>query len=333
MKKKCTAESGLLSLRVLVVCAAGCLLVTGTLLAFFRSGSPATISQRTLTFAERIAYQRALEEIYWRHRIWPKDNPGPKPPLDAAISREEIEKKVTEYLHLSQFVADHLGRPISASEVQAEMDRMAQHSKRPEMLRELFEALGNDPFVIAECLARPILAERLAAAPGVVAGVSPAPTSLSAADIAASTEKRIRVATNVNNAQYNLPEISVPTDCTDDTWTATTTVNAPDVRALQTALWTGSEMIIWGGRYWVGGNVVFLNTGGIYCAQSGATPTPTATATATPTPTLTATATPNSYVDRDADIYTEACSNSATSPHTGTSPDTLDLRKNQLVTG
>ena len=41
------------------------------------------------------------------------------------------------------------------------MDRMAQHSRQPEMLRELFAALGNDPFVIAECLARPIVAERL----------------------------------------------------------------------------------------------------------------------------------------------------------------------------
>ena len=38
---------------------------------------------------------------------------------------------------------------------------MAQHTKQPEVLRELFEALGNDPFVIAECLARPVLAERL----------------------------------------------------------------------------------------------------------------------------------------------------------------------------
>ena len=41
------------------------------------------------------------------------------------------------------------------------MDRMAQHTKQPEVLRELFDALGNDPFVIAECLARPVLAERL----------------------------------------------------------------------------------------------------------------------------------------------------------------------------
>jgi hypothetical protein len=38
---------------------------------------------------------------------------------------------------------------------------MAQHTKQPEVLRELFESLGNDPFVIAECLARPLLSERL----------------------------------------------------------------------------------------------------------------------------------------------------------------------------
>jgi hypothetical protein len=46
-------------------------------------------------------------------------------------------------------------------ELQAEMDRMAQHTKQPEVLCELFEALGNDRFVIAECLARPALAESL----------------------------------------------------------------------------------------------------------------------------------------------------------------------------
>jgi hypothetical protein len=29
---------------------------------------------RGLTFAERIAFQRAIEEVYWRHRIWPKES-------------------------------------------------------------------------------------------------------------------------------------------------------------------------------------------------------------------------------------------------------------------
>ena len=56
---------------------------------------------------------------------------------------------------------DYWQRPITADQLQAEMDRMAQHTKQPEILRELFAALGNDPFVIAECLARPMLAERL----------------------------------------------------------------------------------------------------------------------------------------------------------------------------
>ena len=37
------------------------------------------------------------------------------------------------------------------------MDRMAKHTKQPEVLRELFKALGNDPVVIAECVARPAL--------------------------------------------------------------------------------------------------------------------------------------------------------------------------------
>ena len=68
---------------------------------------------------------------------------------------------VEDYLRNSQALEDYWQRPITAEQLQAEMERMAKQSKRPEVLRELFEALGNDPFVIAECLARPALAERL----------------------------------------------------------------------------------------------------------------------------------------------------------------------------
>ena len=41
--------------------------LTGTLAVFFRSETPSNFSQRTLTFAERVAYQRAIEEVYWRN--------------------------------------------------------------------------------------------------------------------------------------------------------------------------------------------------------------------------------------------------------------------------
>jgi hypothetical protein len=77
------------------------------------------------------------------------------------MSQAQLEKKVADYLRESQALEDYWQRPITAEQLQAEMDRMAKHTKQPEVLRELFEALGNDPFVIGECLARPALAERL----------------------------------------------------------------------------------------------------------------------------------------------------------------------------
>src|ERR1700719_1369390 len=117
--------------------------------------------ERTLTFADRVAYQRAIEEVYWQHRIWPKANAVPKPPLDKVMSQAQIEKKVEDYLRDSQALEDYWQRPITPDQLQAEMERIASHTKQPGVLREIFAALGNDPFVIAECLARPVLAERL----------------------------------------------------------------------------------------------------------------------------------------------------------------------------
>ena len=114
-----------------------------------------------MTFEDRVAYQRLIEEIYWRHRIWPKERPDPKPSLDAVMSQAQLEKKVENYL--TQELENQWQGPLTAGQLQAEMERMAQHTRQPEVLRELFEALGNDPVIIAECVARPALVERLMA--------------------------------------------------------------------------------------------------------------------------------------------------------------------------
>src|SRR5207249_3241650 len=50
-----------------------------------------------------------------------------------------------------------------------------------------------------------------------------------------------------------------PSPCADDTWTPTSVISAPDGRQLHTAIWTGSEMIVWGGY-----SGSYLNTGGRY---------------------------------------------------------------------
>jgi hypothetical protein len=203
---------------------------------------------RTLTFAERVTYQRAIEAVYWRHRIWPKERPDPKPSLDAVISQAQIENKVSDYLRSSQALADDWHRPITTEQLQAEMDRMAQNTRQPEVLQELFEALGNDPFVIAECLARPMLAERLLAHPEferVKQQSRPFDQTVAAA-----------------GADYTLPIVSAPSvGCIGDTWTPTNLTGAPDGRVSHTAVWTGSEMIVWGGD---DENSLEINTGGRY---------------------------------------------------------------------
>src|SRR5438876_10701493 len=163
MKKKKTAQSGLFSLRLVLCATATCSMITGTLLAFFRSDGPTKVPSAPLTFAERVVYQRAIEEVYWRHRIWPMQRPDPKPSLDAVMSQAQLEKKVEDHLRKSQALEDSWQRLITPDQLQAEIERTTNHTKQPTVLREIFAALGNDPFVIAECLPRPVLPERLIA--------------------------------------------------------------------------------------------------------------------------------------------------------------------------
>src|SRR5205823_3065258 len=232
------------------------LLVAGTVMAFFGPQAPTKVSPRTLSFAERVSYQRAIEDVYWRHRIWPKENPNPKPSLDAVMSQAQLEKKVEDYLRNSQAVENYYKEPLSAGQLQTEMDRMARDTRQPEVLRELFEALGNNPSVIAECLARPVLAERLL-------------TELYARDHLkeplrswlTKAETQVPVTIAALSANYTLPVIASPSGgCTDDTWTATSLANAPAGRINHTVVWTGSEMIVWGG----GNFNTNVNTGGRY---------------------------------------------------------------------
>ena len=265
MKRKCTPhfgpirgsldKSGFLNLRAciaILLCAlAGCWVLSATLLAFFSPQASLQLSEKTLSFAERVTYQRAIEDVYWRHRIWPKEHRDPKPPLDSVMPQAQLEKKVADYLRKSHALEDHWRKPIAPEQLQAEMDRMARNTKQPKVLRELFEALGNDPFVIAECLAKPVLSERLLANLGHAKEPSDSARP--------RAEKQMPKLLTGATANYTLPTIpDALNGCVDNTWIATSTINAPSGRWSHTAVWTGSEMIVWGG---VGDG---MNTGGRY---------------------------------------------------------------------
>ena len=222
-------------------------------------------TQRTLTFAERVAYQRAVEDVYWHHRTWPRERPDIKPSLDAVMSQAELEKKVTDYLRKSQALEDYWKRPITTEQLQSEMDRMAKHTKQPSVLRELFATLGNDPLVIAECLARPLLAERLLTELKKENSVNLARIAWReqpSQRLLAQTETQVPVTMTEVSANYTLPAITgdLPDSCTVP-WTPTSTTNAPAGRLFHRAVWTGAEMIVWGG---FDAAVTYFNTGGRY---------------------------------------------------------------------
>ena len=230
------------------------LLSAASLTILFGSPNPQTaVPDRTLTFAERVSYQNVIEDVYWRHRIWPKERPDPKPSLDAVMSQAQLENKVEDYLRDSLVLEDYWQKLITAGQLQAEMDRLARHTRQPEVLRELFEALGNDPAVIAECLARPILGERL------IADLSAQGQTRWFDSPRTDNLRTMSIVTMSGQVAYTLPDIP-SSGCTDDTWTPTTLTNAPDCPLSHSAVWTGTEMIIWGGY----GNGAYLNTGARY---------------------------------------------------------------------
>ncbi len=365
-------KTGASTSRTAVVSLFAFVILSAPLFALFR---PLSHQSRSLSFADRVAAQRAIEQVYWQHRIWPKENSGSKPALDEVMSKSEIEKKVRDYLLNSQLLEQYWQRPITSAQLQEELDRIAQHTKQPEVLREIFAALDNDPSLIAECLARPTLAQRLisdlyahdsrfhgelkqraesalatkdrvedmkkadatysevewiktndldlvpddrsnslklkesdwdqhveqlAAAFGTSKAKLPVgrlsklketDAAYYATAVIGKSKDKLKVATISWQKQsfdswratatkqlpvitmamavplpsdYTIPSIDAPIlsapSCTDDAWNATSTTNSPDARYSHSAIWTGTEMIVWGGN----GATAFSNTGGRY---------------------------------------------------------------------
>jgi len=110
---------------------------------------------RSLSFEERVEAQRAIERVYYSHQS------GAVLPFEETVTREILEEKVRSYLKESAALDRIWKRPVTAEMLRREAERIARNTRMPERLRQLYAALGNDPFFILECLARPALVERL----------------------------------------------------------------------------------------------------------------------------------------------------------------------------
>jgi N-acetylneuraminic acid mutarotase len=74
----------------------------------------------------------------------------------------------------------------------------------------------------------------------------------------ARAESQVRGAIPMPQTSYTLPKMPEGGSCSENSWTATAA--PPEARDSHTAVWTGTEMIIWGGE----SNNALLNSGGRY---------------------------------------------------------------------
>jgi N-acetylneuraminic acid mutarotase len=115
-----------------------------------------TASARPLTFEDRLEAQESIERVYYSRQI------GATRSFEEAVPRRVLETKVRTYLEESAALERIWRTPVTAEMLRREVARMVEQTQMPDRLRELFGALGNDPLLIQECLARPALVDRLA---------------------------------------------------------------------------------------------------------------------------------------------------------------------------
>jgi N-acetylneuraminic acid mutarotase len=111
--------------------------------------------QRTLTFEERVKAQTAIERVYYSHQT------GATKPFEEALPKAAIEAKVRKSLEQTAALNLYWKTAVTDESLQRELERMAAGTRMPERLQELYAALGNDPFLVKECLARATLVDRL----------------------------------------------------------------------------------------------------------------------------------------------------------------------------
>ena len=285
---------------------------------------------KDLSFNDRVEALRRVERMRYSHQI------DAARPFEQVATQELLERRVRDTLRQSVALDAFWRTPVTGAMLRAEAERQIRASRMPGRLLELHAALGNDPVLIQECLARPALVDRLARnffaydervhgeaklraerlraqllsgelsiqAPysdrteSVLARSDPAaqglPSSVgqvgalqegrewySFAVVLAESEDEIRVARyRIEKESWDhwwsrtavgferpvetvadAAALATVAPCVlDDTWDNGMLDDVPDARDSHVAVWTGSVMVVWGGKY----HDIWLGNGGRY---------------------------------------------------------------------
>ena len=227
-------------------------------------------SDRGLTFNDRVALEERIQRVSYAHRV------GTDKPFDGAVSRDVLEQRVRDVLERRAILEEVWGREITSDALQRETLRVVNQTQMPGRLNELFAELDDDPILIQEGLVLPALVRRLSqrlfdsdprirekswhewawqVLPKIDLDNRPVVAD-DTLDIAAF-RARLR---NTSQGPEEKRNACVPG--ADDVWAAGGSLNEMLQTDFAAAVWTGTEVILWGGhmdRY-----NRSVNTGGRY---------------------------------------------------------------------
>ncbi len=223
-----------------------------------------------ITFEERVEAQRVIEKVYYdlRADYAKKQNPDTiLKPFEEIVTREVLEKKVKDTLIKSYLLAIKWDNPITGKHLQAEINRIVKNTKDPRILAKLFNALDNNPNLIAEVIARQTLSDRLIRKL-IYTNEDMHGKYISELNSCEPDIKNIAeyLDYETRDTEYSVqlnPDLSLNGtfvgEMKPDSWVQLWEV--PTGVARHTAVWTGSEMIVWGGE---AGQQFQVNRGGRY---------------------------------------------------------------------
>jgi hypothetical protein len=110
----------------------------------------AAAPDRSMLCADRAA----IERVYHAHRT------GTKRPFGESMTGAMIEKAVRLALHKEAVLLRRYKVEITPALVAAEVQRIDTTTRAPKILKEIKQALGNEPERFARSMARPIVVER-----------------------------------------------------------------------------------------------------------------------------------------------------------------------------
>lgn len=199
--------------------------------------SPDALHEEGRASGEMYQCAYRLEEFRHLHRT----GQGHSRSASAVIARAAFQQ-ADRQLRRERRLRDTGWVPTKAA-LLAEIERMKRQTRMPERLQDLFAVFDHDQDAIARCLARPVLTDR---AHGQLEREARLPEGW--ADEAAGGSWRSHLSTTVDSDAGGGGH---------DAWRVE---SFPEYRFGHVRVWTGSEMIVWGGN----ANGSLLDTGGRY---------------------------------------------------------------------